>query len=323
MSTSESISDQAAQIANSFPDDVNVDTDAVETRLDSLINEYRVPSSEAERAARNHFLDEYDLDFEDLDVDGSQNTDDPAEDASLASIDSSDEWLSLTAKVIELWEPGHEAIAQVGLIGDETATCKLTIWDSADAPEVAESEVYRFENVVTDEYQGDFGVQVNSVSSIEDADIDELDVGSADARVAGAFVAVQPGSGLIKRCPDKDCTRVLQNGRCSEHGDVDGKFDLRIKAVIDDGASAYNVIFDEAATEALTDISLDDAKQMAMDALDTEVVTDAIRARVHGRYYLVTGPTVGQYLLVDECKSVATSHDEQDVRDLGKRVSTL
>ena len=323
MSTSESVSDQAAQIANSFPDDVDLDPTVVESRLDSLINEYRVPRDEAERAARNHFLDEHDIDFEDLDVDGSQNTDDPAEDTAIASLDSADQWVSTTAKVVELWEPGHESIGQVGLLGDETATCKLTIWDSADAPEVEEGDVYRFENVVTDEYQGNMGVQVNSASSIDDADVDALDVGSADARVTGALVAIQPGSGLIKRCPREECTRVLQNGRCSEHGDVDGEFDLRIKAVIDNGVTAYNVIFDEEATEALTEISLEEAKQMAMDALDTEVVADAIRARVHGRFYQVTGPTVGQYLLVDECNAVATSHDEQAVRALGERVNAL
>ena len=97
-------------------------------------------ADEAERAARNHFLDGYDLDLEELDIDESQNTDNPAEDASLGSVTSADEWPSVTAKVVELWQPGHESIGQVGLIGDETATCKLTIWDSADAPGAAEGE---------------------------------------------------------------------------------------------------------------------------------------------------------------------------------------
>lgn len=316
MATNDSISDTAAQIANSFPDDVDLDPAAVEDRLDSLINEFDVPRDEAARATRSHFCTEYDLDVEDLATAGGSG-----QDRGLASIQSGDQWLSTTAKVLELWEPGHASIAQVGLIGDETGTCKLTIWESADARSVAENEVYRFENVVSDVYQGTVGIQVNSASSLEPADADvDIDVGETDARVTGALVAVQPGSGLIKRCPDEDCTRVLQNGRCSEHGSVEGEFDLRIKAVIDDGETAYDVIFDREATETVTDLSLGAATDRAMEALDKAVVTDEIRDRVLGRYYRVTGPTVGQYLLVDACTPVATGHDEADVCALRERL---
>jgi replication factor A1 len=58
----------------------------------------------------------------------------------------------------------------------------------------------------------------------------------------GALVDIKDGSGLIKRCPDEDCTRVIRNGRCSEHGDVSGEFDLRIKGVLDDGEQAQDAL---------------------------------------------------------------------------------
>lgn len=41
------------------------------------------------------------------------------------------------------------------------------------------------------------------------------------------------------------------------------------------------------------------------------------------RYYQVTGPTVGQYLLVDACEPIATGVDEADVRAIGDRLTAL
>ena len=98
---------------------------------------------------------------------------------------------------------------------------------------------------------------------------------------------------------------MLQNGRCSEHGNVEGEFDLRIKGVLDDGADVHEVIFGRETTEELTGVTLEEAKQRAMDALDTTVVADDMRADVLGRYYRVRGPTFGRYLLVDEFEQLS------------------
>jgi replication factor A1 len=124
-------------------------------------------------------------------------------------------------------------------------------------------------------------------------------------------VDIQSGSGLIKRCPDEDCTRVLQNGRCSEHGEVEGEFDLRIKGVLDDGEEVTEVIFDQEATEALTGITLEEAKEHAMDALDTTVVADDMREQLLGRYFSVTGPTFGRYVLADEQEELSGPIDPE------------
>jgi hypothetical protein len=125
----------------------------------------------------------------------------------------------------------------------------------------------------------------------------------------GALVDIKDGSGLIKRCPDEDCTRVIRNGRCSEHGDVTGEFDLRIKGVLDDGHTAQDVLLDAEATEALTGMGLEDAKAMAMDALDTEVVMDAFEEQLVGSYYEVDGELYRGYLLVDVMDQI----DEHDL----------
>ncbi|NIS36957.1 MAG: replication factor A, partial [Actinobacteria bacterium] len=121
------------------------------------------------------------------------------------------------------------------------------------------------------------------------------------------------GSGLIKRCPEEDCTRVLQNGRCAEHGEVEGEFDLRIKGVLDDGEEVYEVLFDKDGTEELTGISIEEAKDMAMDALDTTVVADEMREKVLGRYYRVAGPTFNRYVLADDVEAIDAAPDPEAV----------
>jgi replication factor A1 len=283
---------QAAEIVEQFSDHLDLDVEDVESRLDNLVNEYRVPVEEARRSVVNSYLDEADLDREELGGGGSQAV-------GLADIDEDEQWVDVTAKVVELWEPRNEAIAQVGLLGDESGRMKFVAFETSDLPELEEGAVYELKNVVTDEYQGNFSVKLNRTTGITELD-EELEVGDDSVDVEGALVDIQSGSGLIKRCPEEGCTRVLQNGRCSEHGEVEGEFDLRIKGVLDDGQDVHEVIFDRETTEELTGMALEEAKDMAMDALDTTVVAEEMRAGTLGRYYRVSGPQLGRYVLVDE-----------------------
>ena len=297
--------EHAVDVHEQFSDSLDVGVDEIESRLETLVSEYRVPVDEARRSIVSTYLDEAGMDREDL----SGGT---TESAAVADIDSPEEWLDMTVKVVDLWEPNADSIAQVGLLGDETGTVKFTKWAKSELPELDEGAVYRLEGVVTDEYQGRFSVKLNSATTIEELDT-ELEVGDDDTEVEGALVDIQSGSGLIKRCPAEDCTRVLQNGRCSEHGDVEGEFDLRIKGVLDDGVEIHETIFNRESTEELTGITLNEAQQMAMDALDTEVVVEEMRETVLGRYYRVSGPTLGRYVLANDIERLGAPTDAERV----------
>ena len=297
--------EHAVDIHEQFSDSLDVGVDEIESRLETLVSEYRVPVDEARRSIVSTYLDEADMDREDLSGGSTES-------ASVADIDAPEEWLDVTVKVVDLWEPNADSIAQVGLLGDETGTVKFTKWAKSELPELEEGAVYRLEGVVTDEYQGRFSVKLNSATTIEELDTD-LEVGDDDTEVEGALVDIQSGSGLIKRCPEEDCTRVLQNGRCSEHGDVEGEFDLRIKGVLDDGIEIHETIFNQESTEELTGISLEEAQEMAMDALDTEVVVEEMRETVLGRYYRVSGPTLGRYVLANDIERLGAPTDAERV----------
>ncbi len=297
----------AEEIHERFSDHGDVDLEDVESRLENLVDEYKVPIDEARRSVENQLSDEVGVER------GGGSGGGGSEFGDIAELDSPDEWTNLRAKVVELWDSDSDAVAQSGLIGDDTGRIKFTSWAKSDLPPLEEGRSYELENVVTDEFQSRIGVNLNSSTEITEID-EEIDVGSGDIEVSGAFVDVQSGSGLIKRCPEDDCTRVLQNGRCSEHGEVEGEFDLRVKGVIDDGEKVHDVLLDRERTEEVTGITMEEAKQESMDALDTSVVTDQIEEKLIGRYYRVKGPRIGRYVLVDEMED-ATEPDV-DLDDL-------
>ncbi|ELZ30713.1 replication factor A [Halorubrum distributum] len=283
---------EAEAIAEQFSDHTDVDPDDVEERLTTLVDEYRVPLDEASRSVTNSYLEDAGMERDELGRGGS-------EEVLVNDIDEDEQWVDLRVKLVDLWEPRSDSISQVGLLGDESGTIKFVAFETSDLPELTEGQAYELSNVVTDEYEGSYSVKLNRTTGITEID-EEIEVGDNADTVEGALVDIQSGSGLIKRCPEDDCTRVLQNGRCSEHGQVEGEFDLRIKGVLDDGETVTEVIFDREATEELTGMTLEAAKDMAMDALDTTVVAEEMGEDVLGRYYRVTGPTFGRYVLVDE-----------------------
>lgn len=291
LSTMTDIRQQAESIHDEFSDRLDITVDEVQARLNTLITEYKVPADEARRSLMNSYLDEADIDRESLSGGNEMKQ--------CAEIDTADEWIDVRAKVVELWEPRSDSISQVGLLGDESGQIKFVSFTTSDLPLLEEGQVYRLGNVVTDEYEGNYSIKLNRTTSIEGLD-EEIEVGENSVEREGALVSIQRGSGLIKRCPEEDCTRVLRNGRCAEHGEGEGEFDLRIKSVLDDGTSVQQLIFDREATEELTGISIETAKEMAMDALDTSVVADEMKATALGQYYRVKGPSIGRYVLVNE-----------------------
>jgi len=235
-----------------------------------------------------------------------------AEQIKIVEIDEPGRWVDLKVKVVQLWETNSDSISQSGLVGDETGSIKFVKWVKADLPNMEEGKSYYLKNLVTDEFQGRFSVKLNRTSQIEPLETD-IEVGSQAAEFSGALVDVQKGSGLIKRCPI--CKRSLAKGICSEHGKVEGTYDLRIKAVMDDGRRVQDVLINRETTERLVDLTLEDAKQMAMEALDHEVVRGMIENKLMGRYFIVTGPRVDRYILVETINE-APSVAEEDANDL-------
>ena len=186
-----------------------------------------------------------------------------------------------------------------GVVGDETARLPFTDWEARD--EIAEGESVRIENAFVREFRGVPSVNVTEFSTVDPvADVEVSDSatrmtvreavdsgGVFDVELVGNVIEVRDGSGLIQRCPD--CGRVVQNDQCRSHGEVDPEDDLRVKAILDDGTDTATAILGRDLTEAVYGGTLEDALEDARDAMDRDVVADAIAEDLVGREFRVRG----------------------------------
>lgn len=276
--------------------DVQIQEKDITERLTTLIEKFRVPLNEARRTVVNYFLKQYNIKQEDFIAVAGFSSQTPVK---IAELVEDNKWCTFNAKVVTLWEPRHEKILQTGVLGDDSGTIVFTTWKSMDAPMLEEGNCYTFKNVVTSEWQGRMSIKINKNSEILPYSGD-ITVARKLVTVTGAMVDVQQGSGLIKRCPE--CNRSLSKGSCADHGRVDGIYDLRIKGVIDNGVASQDVILNRKLTEELTGITLDEAKEMAMESLDTQTVMDEIERKVIGRYFEVAGVQVDKNLIAESIK---------------------
>lgn len=280
-----------------------IDDDAARERIESLA-EYDVPRGSIVDNVVQNIADE----------NGIATAGDAMQ---VADISEAEEWGEFTLKIIEHWEPNSDSIAQVGLAGDETGTIKFTVWAKADhIPHLEEGEVYTFENAVTDYYEpkDQYSIKLHSKTGVTHMENTEMEVGSQDIEASGVISEVSDG--LIKRCPHEDCSRTVGNGSCQDHGQVDGEFDLRLKAVMEvDADTSLNLVFNRDQTEAILDMDLDEAIALAQDALDTSIVGEKAAGDLVGEYMNVTVSEIQGFHPVQEYAHLGTP-DTADVADV-------
>ncbi|GAA0191660.1 Single-stranded DNA binding protein [Halobaculum roseum] len=227
----------------------------------------------------------------------------------LVDLAAGDRGRTVEAKVLELEQRtidgrDGETTIHSGVIGDETARLPFTDWQAREA--VVEGAELRIEDVYVREFRGVPSVNLTEFTEVSPASVEVSDeaprvsVGEAvtsggmyDVEVLGNVLEVRDGSGLIERCPE--CGRLVQNGQCRSHGQVDPEDDLRVKAILDDGTATVTAILDRELTEEIYGGTLQDALEAARDAMSREVVADDIAETLVGREYRVRG-----HLSVDE-----------------------
>jgi replication factor A1 len=234
---------------------------------------------------------------------------------------------SVRAKVIQDWEVSHERMLQTGLLGDETGTIKFVIWKedgagSSGAGPAAPKEplgkdkldldaVYNIYYATVDEYNGRLSLSLNTAMYISDEG--DIEVGRNETEIQGALVHVAPGSGLIKRCPVEGCNRTLsRQNYCPVHEiQPNFRYDLRLKAVLDDGIRAHNVLMQREIVEKLAGITLEEAIGIAeTNPLGMDEIFYRIRNAALGRYYTCSGSEFGGRLLVNSCTPVTFNPEE-------------
>lgn len=201
-------------------------------------------------------------------------------------------YASLRVKYVEEWESRSDRMAQTGLLGDESGRIKFVLWKDDTKEKLEIGRVYTITNAKVDEYNGRLSVSLNSATYVPEDSSEDIAVGTKLDEVTGMVVQISGGSGLIKRCPEEGCGRVLSRQNFCPVHEIQNNYvyDLRIKGVVDDGHKAHNVLMGREVTEALSGITMDQAIEISLDSpLGPEEIQTQFNERICGRYVKCLG----------------------------------
>ena len=211
--------------------------------------------------------------------------------------------VELTARILEIQDrevdiSGQKKHVFSGILGDETGKAQFTAWHDFKLKEgtvvkVTGGYVKSWKGIPQFTFDEKATVEKLDANTIAKKDVKTQKIplaelvernGALDVEVEGTVIEIQRGSGLVQRCPE--CNRVLQQGACTVHGTVEGKPDLRMKLVIDDGIGSVNAILGKDLTEKLL------GKTMPETSADNSLVED-MNSQLFGHRISLQGNALG------------------------------
>jgi replication factor A1 len=159
-------SEAAARISRKFSKDGQpADPKKIEGKLRRLVQEFGVQPSEAERSVTNELAKEYNVSPAGSGTGGKSGG--GTEEKTIARA-APGEWVTFEGKVVALSAPASPAIAQTGIIADESGAIRFVAWAKANAPAMTEGSWYRIESAVVDEYKGVANLKIHSGTTIKE-----------------------------------------------------------------------------------------------------------------------------------------------------------
>jgi replication factor A1 len=151
------LSDVAERISRKFESQkVRIDPAEVEKKLRTLVEDFGVNLTEAEKTVSENLARDHNL------------TSVPARSSEVREIGSllPDEWATIEGKVVGVAKPASAAISQSGIIADATGAIQFTAWERAKAPLLEEGQWYRIESAVVHEYRSTPNLNFHSGTTI-------------------------------------------------------------------------------------------------------------------------------------------------------------
>jgi replication factor A1 len=227
--------------------------------------------------------------------------------------------VEVSARILELNEREVEASGQKkkvfsGLLGDETGKAQFTAWHDFNLKEgavvkISGGYVKAWKGIPQFTFDQKATVEKLEASTIPKSDVktQKLPIaelvernGALDVEVEGTIIEIRKGSGLVQRCPQ--CNRVLQTGSCAVHGAVQGKADVRMKLVLDDGTGSVNAILGRELTEKILGKPVD-------ESFAEERQTEEMNALLFGHRVILRGNALGDQFGVTIIARDATRAD--------------
>jgi len=214
-----------------------------------------------------------------------------------------------------------------GIMEDETARIRFTAWKDFG---LKEGDAIRIKGAYVRSWRGSPQIIFDDNAEVEKID-EKIEYkpyviplykvvergGGIDLLIEGIILEIRRDSGIIYRCPI--CNRRIKEGVCEEHGQVDGLPDLRIRAIVDDGTGAVDVLFNKEISEKLLEKSMNDYLKMAEDAMDYSIVYDEIVDKLLTAPVRVYGDSVQSDFIV----SIIAKEAEKITPDVKKLAEEL
>ena len=202
---------------------------------------------------------------------------------------------------------GETREVRSGEVQDPSGRCRLTSWGKVD---LQPGSFIRVTGARVQAWQGSPDLVMDDPDQIEilekapfgpidssnhwvEEDLDALTSGGSRRGVSttGRIVSVRSDSGIILRCTKDGCRRVLRDGMCGEHGEVEGSEDLRLMMVIDSGVSNASLLVSREPAESVIGKSFQDiAEQIRSGGRDAFAAT--LKERFLGRRVTVNGRAI-------------------------------
>ena len=202
---------------------------------------------------------------------------------------------------------GEAREVRSGEVQDPSGRCRLTSWGKVD---LQPGSFIRVTGARVQAWQGSPDLVMDDPDQIEilekapfgpidssnhwvEEDLDALTSGGSRRGVSttGRIVSVRSDSGIILRCTKEGCRRVLRDGMCGEHGEVEGSEDLRLMMVIDSGVSNASLLVSREPAESVIGKSFQDiAEEIRSGGRDVFAAT--LKERFLGRRVTVNGRAI-------------------------------
>jgi replication factor A1 len=206
--------------------------------------------------------------------------------------------VDVTARILELNERKTEVDGETkkvfsGILADETGKAQFTSWHDF---KIKEEDVLQITGGYVKSWKGIPQLTFDQKATVKKLDknkIPKKDLqvqkmplykiiekrGALDVEVEGTIIEIRQGSGVILRCPE--CNRAMINNECSTHGNVNGKQDLRVKLVVDDGTGSVTSILNKGLAEKILDNTLEEYKKIDEDELIEDINKKLFAQRIN------------------------------------------
>ena len=147
-----------------------IDPKKIEGKLRRLIEEFGVQPSEAERSVTNDLAKEFNLPQMGSGGGGGKSGS-ATEPKKIADV-SPGEWVTIEGKVVALSAPASPAIAQSGIIADDSGGIRFVAWAKSNAPAMTVGSWYHIESAVVDEFKGIASLKIHSGTTVKESATD-------------------------------------------------------------------------------------------------------------------------------------------------------